>query len=90
LELVMVSIMPMVPLKCPSCGDQDFCGIFPAIEGVAPERVLCKWCGYYYSEENGELQCEPNAEKGYWDVRVGEAKYPTPKELSDLEQRGAA
>lgn len=76
-------------VTCPKCRNTDLCAIFPEIidhEGTRiPERLLCKWCGYYYSEY-GELQCEPH-ENGVWMARnEAEGVRPTPKELFEEEQ----
>jgi hypothetical protein len=80
--------LPSMPIKCPRCGDETHCGIFRRIENdinggeIAPDRLLCKWCGYYYSRVNGLLQCEPNPRLGWWDVRGDPATTRTPYEIS--------
>lgn len=81
--------LPGNPIKCPRCGDETHCGIFRRIENdinggvIAPDRLLCKWCGYYYSHENGLLQCEPNPQHGWWDARGEVPTARTPYEIAN-------
>ena len=62
--------------------------MFPEIKKkgkqIAPERFLCKWCGYCYAHPYGLIQAEPNADKGYWDKRGDIPRFYTPKEMADL------
>ena len=58
-------------LRCPKCkavgtwkphgGFLDFGDIRKV------RRWMCKWCGYYSGPE-GELYCQPDIRKGYWDL----------------------
>lgn len=80
---------PLNPIVCPKCGNPHQCGIFPALPEIdVPERLLCKWCGYYYSERFGLRQCVPNAETGVWELRnEHNAKFKTPAEQAGFSWR---
>lgn len=76
------------PVPCERCGDRYNCGWYPQLwdyqRGVeiAPRRLLCKACGRCWSKSYGEIQTEPNGERGYWDLRVPGVWWLTPVEVA--------
>jgi transposase-like protein len=74
---------PVLPhIICHQCGE-DTLKLYPALpEDDVPERWLCKWCGYYWSEQYGERQCVPDYTRGVWMFKedATDPAQPTPRE----------
>lgn len=74
--------------QCPKCRAIGTFRCYPEI-AEAPERWLCKWCGYYWSEKLGEHQCVPDSIKHVWMFKEDAANpnEKTPMEIFDGAHR---
>lgn len=67
-------------IECPQCNVIGTLRRYGAIEDV-PERWLCKWCGWYWSEELGERRCVPDPAICAWNFIENVPNPPkTPRE----------
>lgn len=63
--------------RCPHCASVGTFGKYLAIPEIKiPERWLCKWCGWWWSEGIGVLMCCVNRDSGHWESQK-QATRPT-------------
>jgi DNA-directed RNA polymerase subunit RPC12/RpoP len=44
--------LELMGIKCPKCGEKDVKSIDGPVEGAAPTRLKCRYCGHEWEEED--------------------------------------